>query len=62
MQTMTLHFRPKKETQGTIVFEQVKDDGSPSFAPLVPSLYVKKQAWPMGDVPKMIRVIMEPVE
>jgi len=62
MQTMTLHFRPKKETKGTVVFEEVQADGSPSFNPSIPTVYIQKHAMPDGKVPRVLRMTVEPGE
>lgn len=44
MITETLYFKRSKETKGTVIFEQVNEDGTEHFAPAIKTMYVAKSS------------------
>ena len=40
----TMFFKKLKETKGTVVFEEVNEDGSEMFSPSIKTVYVSKSA------------------
>ena len=51
-----LTFAFEKETKGAVRYQEVGDDGAPTFAPQVGTLYVRKSAMPGGKIPKTLIV------
>jgi len=52
----TLKFTFEKETKGAVRYQEVGDDGAPSFAPQIGTLYIRKTAMPGGKIPKKLIV------
>jgi hypothetical protein len=52
----SLKFAFEKETKGAVRYQEVGDDGAPSFAPQVGTLYIRKSAIPGGKIPKTLTV------
>jgi hypothetical protein len=53
---VSLKFAFEKETKGAVRYQEVGDDGAPSFAPQVGTLYIRKSAIPGGKIPKTLTV------
>ena len=56
MSDTTIYFKKAKETKGTVVFEQIEQDGTECFAPVIRTLYLAKHS-PLARVERITAVL-----